>query len=171
MRPDIRWIPVLKLSVRVGLGLALGLAFIYAGTQKFRDPFEFAASILAYQLLPSEVVGLLAAGLPVLEAVAGFLLILGGGWLLGGSLWGRAAAPGQSWGSTWRRVALEAIILQLVIFIGVLLLTLGRGLEISCGCGLVAERPVGWAAVGEDLILLALALWLWQQEWRQPYSS
>ena len=150
----------------MGLGLILGLAFVYAGLNKFLDPTEFAEVIISYQLLPPKLIGMVAAGLPLLEAGAGTLLALGCLFLPVNWRRSQTGTPEPSWSATWRRVALAVILLQLALFILILLLTMARGLEISCGCGLVGDRPVGWAAVGEDLVLLGLASWLYQREWR-----
>ena len=50
--------------VSSGVGIVLGGLFVYAGVQKHLAPYEFAEAILAYQLLPSALVGLVAATLP-----------------------------------------------------------------------------------------------------------
>ena len=49
----------------------------------------------------------------------------------------------------------------LVIFMIVLAVTMLRGLNIDCGCGLFSERQVGFLAMLEDGLLLALAAWLY----------
>lgn len=65
---------------------------------------------------------------------------------------------------TFRRSSLLLILVQLVMFMVILLITLARGLDIDCGCGLLAERQVGWAAILEDALLLMVAGWLYGRE-------
>jgi hypothetical protein len=67
-------------------------------------------------------------------------------------------------GVTFRRSSLLLIMVQLVLFMAALLITLARGLDIDCGCGLLAERQVGWAAILEDALLLMAAGWLYWRE-------
>jgi hypothetical protein len=45
-----------------------------------------------------------------------------------------------------------------VLILGVLLITLARGLKIDCGCGLLWARQVGWGIIIEDALMLALAV-------------
>ena len=63
--------------VSSGVGIVLGGLFVYAGVQKHLAPYEFAEAILAYQLLPLGLVGLVTATLSWMEMVSGFSLILG----------------------------------------------------------------------------------------------
>jgi putative oxidoreductase len=166
MKRAIRLIPALEWPLRPILGIGLGLAFLYAGVQKYLAPYDFAEAILAYQLLPQGLVGLTAAIFPRLElAVGGFLVM---GYLA--EAWGRLArsrrrTSGASLpGGIFRRSSLLLIMLQLGIFILVLFITLGRGLKIDCGCGLFVERQVGLGAIGEDFLLLGLTAWLYWME-------
>jgi putative oxidoreductase len=129
------------------LGLGLGGVFVYAGIQKYLAPYEFAEAILAYQLLPLGLVGLVAATLPWLEMVSGFSLALGYLWR------GRRFSNPIPMGALLRRSAL-------------LLITLARGLKIDCGCGLFMDRQVGLGAILEDALLLGLLGWLYWRECR-----
>ena len=140
------------------VGIALGGVFVYAGVQKHLAPYEFAEAVLAYQLLPSSLVGLVAATLPGVELVSGFFLILG--YLLRSR---RVANPFPV-GSILRRGALLLILGQSVLFVAVLLITMARGLKIDCGCGLFFQRQVGPAAIMEDALLLGVAGWLYWRE-------
>jgi hypothetical protein len=148
------------------LGIGLGAAFFYAGLQKAWAPYEFAEAILAYQLLPEALVGLTAASLPLLEAAVGGLLVLGYLAETAGRLAGFLGLTSGSGlpGATFRRSSLLLIMAQLVLFMAVLLITLARGLDIDCGCGLLAERQVGLAAILEDALLLMVAGWLYWRE-------
>jgi hypothetical protein len=166
MKRAIRLIPALEWPLRPVLGIGLGLAFFYAGVQKYLGPFEFAEAILAYQLLLQSLVGLTAAIFPPLEMAVGGLLVLG--YLA--EAWGRLARSrrrtfGDSLpGGMLRRTSLLLIILQLGVFILVLVITMARGLQIDCGCGLFMDRQVGPGAIVEDLFLLGLTAWLYWME-------
>jgi hypothetical protein len=148
------------------VGLSLGGLFVYAGVQKHLAPYEFAEAILVYQLLPQALVGLTAAVLPWLELTTGALLIVG--FLLKAEvgLASRFGLPGAIArdGDLTRRSCLLLIMLQLGLFILVLLITMARGLKIDCGCGLLADRQVGPAAILEDVLLLGVAGWLYWRE-------
>jgi hypothetical protein len=144
----------------LALGLALAGVFVYTGVQKTLAPYEFAEAILAYQLLPSALVGVVAATLPWVELVSGFSLALG--CLLGSR---RFANPFPV-GAVLRRSGLLLILGQSLLFVAVLLLTMARGLKIDCGCGLFMERQVGWGALLEDAVLLGVLGWLYWWEGR-----
>lgn len=142
-----RWLPRL-------LGLALGSLFFYAGLQKQAAPYEFTDAILAYRLLPESWAGLTGALLPWVEIVAGAALALGNLVPSGHRSLGEAAVR-------LRRSALLLLVLLTALFVVVLLITMARGLKIACGCGLFFQRPVGPAALVEDLLLLGVAAWLY----------
>jgi ribA/ribD-fused uncharacterized protein len=148
------------------LGLALGGAFFYAGLQKRLEPYQFAEAILAYDLLPQPLVGLVAAILPWVELTSGFFLALG--YLVeipGRLLRGLGLAVGDRLvGGIKRRSCLLLIILQLGLILVVLFITLARGLKIDCGCGLIWARKVGWGIITEDLLLVAVAGFLFWWE-------
>jgi ribA/ribD-fused uncharacterized protein len=162
MKRDTTWTAVANWLACL-LGLALGAAFLYSGVMKRLDPYKFAQAVLAYDLLPQRLVGLVAAILPWVEITGGFFLVLGclveipGRVLRGlGFSWGDRLLGGIK-----RRSCLLLIALILAVFLVVLVITLARGLEIDCGCGLVADRLVGWGAILEDALMLAVALFLY----------
>jgi len=125
------------------LRLALGGAFVVAGTLKFLQPATFAADIGNYRLLPHEAINLLAITLPWIEVVAGILLALG----------------------VWRRASAAVIAVMLMIFLVAIGQALARGLDVRCGCfGTVEARKVSGLALGQDTALLAVAVWL---VWRE----
>lgn len=124
------------------LGVALGGVFFYAGVQKHYHNWDFAEAVLAYQLAPMWLAGLVAAVLPWVELIAGGLLIMG----------------------LKRRSCLLLIALLAAVFLVVLVVTMARGLKIDCGCGLFFQRQVGLAAIAENLALLAGALGLYRWE-------
>ena len=146
--------------VSSGVGIVLGGLFVYAGVQKHLAPYEFAEAILAYQLLPLGLVGLVTATLPWVEMVSGFSLILG--CLLGSR---RFSNPFPV-GGILRRSGLLLILGQSLLFVAVLLITIARGLKIDCGCGLFFQRQVGLESILEDALLLGVAGWLYWRECR-----
>lgn len=136
MRPESQAI------LRRLLEIILGVLFVYAGCLKLFHADEFAEAVLAYQLLPPGLVGLVAAVLPVLESAAGILLALG----------------------LKRRSCLMLLGLLSGIFLLVMLITLARGLQIDCGCGLFFSRQVGLGPILEDGLILvwAAGLYYWE---------
>lgn len=123
----------------MGLRLVVGGVFIYAGVLKFQGPLAFADSIASFQLLPAELINLLALTLPPFEIAVGVLLVAG--------LQGRLAAFG------------------VLVLCGVFAFAIGsallRGIEVDCGCfgGGAPSVWKMWGSLGRDL-LLAAATWL-----------
>ena len=128
----------------LGLRLALGLVFIYAGTVKLMDPRAFALVLSHYGLVPSALLAPAALGLPALEVLAGLGLCLD----LRGSL---GIITGM------------LLVFMVVLWFGVL-----RGLEIDCGC-FSAEEQAGHeglrVALRRDLYMLAAAIYLYIHRW------
>ena len=124
------------------LEVLLGGLFCYAGVQKHLHAYEFAEAVLAYQLLPQSLVGATAAALPWVEIAAGLCLVVG----------------------FKRRSSLIILTALVGGFLVVILITLARGLNIDCGCGLFFQRQVGLGAVAEDALLLfwAAGLYWWE---------
>lgn len=153
------------------LGLALGGLFFYGGLLKRLEPYQFAEAVLAYDLLPQSFVGLVAAVIPWLELTSGFFLTLG--YLLeipGRLLRTLGLALGDRLvGGIKRRSCLLLIALELTLFLGVLLITLARGLKIDCGCGLLWSRQVGWGIILEDALMLGVAGFLYW--WELPATQ
>jgi uncharacterized membrane protein YphA (DoxX/SURF4 family) len=126
--------------------LILAGVFLYTGLSKIGEPYQFAAAIQAYQLLPQFLVGLAAVLIPWIETVSAVALLLG-------------RKP---------RSALLPLIFLMAIFIVIIMLTMFRGLDIDCGCGLLANRRVGWLVLAEDLALLLVISWLYYALLPQP---
>jgi len=124
------------------LEIVLGGLFFYTGLQKLLHPYEFAEVVLAYQLLPESLAGLVVAALPWMEIAAGLCLAAG----------------------LKRRSSLIILSGLLAVFLIVILITLARGLNIDCGCGLFFQRQVGTAAILEDLVLLVCIAGLYRWE-------
>lgn len=161
MKQDTKWTAAVNWLTSF-LGLALGGVFFYAGLQKRLEPYQFAEAVMAYDLLPQSLVGLVAVVLPWVELTSGFFLTFGYLLEIPGRLLRRRGFPwaDRLVGGIKRRSCLLLIILQLVSILLVLLITLARGLKIDCGCGLFWARQVGWAIILEDMLMLALAVFL-----------
>jgi len=120
--------------------LIVGGVFIYAGYVKIIDPSGFAKNVFQYQLLPNNLlVNLSALFLPWLEVVCGAALILAPRLRRGASIW---------------------ILGLLAVFTITVIISLARGLDISCGC--MSTDPdaskIGWKKVAENTGLIVLTL-------------
>jgi len=119
--------------------LLIGGLFLYSGLSKIGQPYQFAAAIQAYQLLPQFLGGLGTVVIKWIETVGALALFFG-----------------------WKpRSALVNLMLLLVVFVAVIGFTMFRGLDIDCGCGLLSNRRVGWLVLIEDLTLLLVISWLY----------
>ncbi|MFW6122965.1 MAG: NADAR family protein [Thermodesulfobacteriota bacterium] len=165
MKRDTKWTPAFNWLTGI-FGLALGGLFFHAGLDKRLEPYQFAEAILAYELLPLSLVGLVAAVLPWVELTSGFFLIFGYLLEIPGRLLRWLGFSWADWlvGGIKRRSCLLLIIGQLGLILLVLFITLARGLKIDCGCGLLWTRQVGWGIILEDTLLLALAVFLFWWE-------
>lgn len=92
--------------------LILGGVFIYASLDKILHPAAFAEAVFNYQILPSQLINLMALILPWLELVLGMLLLFG----------------------IWESGAVLGVNLLMVVFLSALIFNAARGLNISCGC-------------------------------------
>ncbi len=133
----------------LGVALALGAVFIYAGTDKVRAPLDFADSVAGFAILPPFLINLLALGLPPFEIVFGLLLV----------------APRT------RRVGALAVALISVVFFSALLSALVRGLTLDCGCfgNSAPSRPRMWAELGLDIVLLGSAALVYLHSIVRPF--
>ncbi|HVK26659.1 MAG TPA: MauE/DoxX family redox-associated membrane protein [Actinokineospora sp.] len=129
----------------MGTLLRLGLAAVWlvSGWIKVSDPNQTYIAVQAYDVLPSSLVGPVAAGLPFLELALGVLLLLGLGTRLVAVLSG----------------------LVLLAFIAGVAQSWARGLSIDCGCfgggGPVAEGQTEYPLeLARDIGFLAMAVWL-----------
>ncbi len=134
-----RWTHGLRITLLTAARLYLGVVFLMACVHKIAVPESFAVDIATYDQLPLVLINLMALTLPWVELLAGLLLVLG---------WHTRAAAWLCAG-------------MMVVFIVALLVALGRGIELSCGCfasaGLVHD-PISATTVLRDLFWLALAL-------------
>jgi putative oxidoreductase len=124
------------------LAVALGGLFFWAGLQKLVYSVDFIKGILAYRLLPRDLVWVTAAALPWVELATGLLLMVG----------------------VKRRSCLFILAVLLGGFMVIMLITMARGLKINCGCGLFQSREVGLVTILEDAVFLAWAggLYWWE---------
>ncbi|MDR0532744.1 MAG: DoxX family membrane protein [Verrucomicrobiales bacterium] len=115
--------------------------FIYAGATKIANPRAFADSIASFRMLPSELINVIALGLPVFEAMLGVFLLMG----------------------KWKRQAAFVILLMSLAFCIIIIQALVRGLEVNCGCfgaGATSQWDV-WLSLGRDVLLVFLVWWLY----------
>lgn len=129
-----RWILLL-------VRLSVGGVFVYAGIIKVQHPINFADSITTFQIIPTQLVNIIALALPPFEIIIGLMLILG-----------------------WKvRLAAFSIFILTVIFAIVISQALIRGLEVDCGC-FGSGKPSSlktWASFGRDILLMAASVWLY----------
>lgn len=119
------------------LRLFLGGSFIVASIPKLIHPTLFAEAIYSYQLLPMELVNLMAAVLAMLELIIGITLIIG----------------------IWTRESSLIISGLTVVFIVAISINMIRGLEISCGCfDVISDAKIGIDLLIRDFIYLAAGI-------------
>ena len=120
--------------------LILSGVFIYASLDKILHPAAFAEAVFNYQLLPSQLINLMALILPWLELILGVLLLTG--------IW----LPGATLG----------VNLLLITFLGALIINTARGLNISGGCFSTDTTAVGlsWWDVLRDIFFFSLSVYL-----------
>jgi len=124
--------------------LFLGFLFLYSALDKILYPAKFAEVIYNYRLLPVELLNICAMIVPWIEITIGITLLLG--------VWVTASA-----------LLLSGLT---IVFIGLLLSAIVRGLNIECGCfSLDAEGSlVSWKRIFEDVLILIGGIYLiWYQ--------
>jgi putative oxidoreductase len=120
----------------------IGGTFLYAGVEKILSPFDFAAAIYNYRIFPGPLIGIAAAVVPWVEALAGLCLLTGFN--------AKGAATITS--------------LLLLTFVGLIIISAVRGLDIDCGCFASVERKVGAQAILEDaaLFIISASILFWE---------
>jgi uncharacterized membrane protein YphA (DoxX/SURF4 family) len=114
----------------------VGFVFIYAGILKISDPEGFSDAINNYDLLPLSFVNFFAITLPWIEVVAGLFLLFG------------VSVKENSF----------IISVLLIVFILAIVISLGRGLDIECGCfGTSSGTKVGMIKLVENIILFTFS--------------
>lgn len=92
--------------------LFLGILFCYAAWDKIQNPGPFSDTVLNYHILPESLVNLFALWLPIVEVLAGALLILG----------------------IWSRAASLLICAMMTMFLVAIVQGVARGIDTHCGC-------------------------------------
>ncbi len=123
----------------------LGAVFIYASIGKIIHPESFAEAISNYQILPDQLINLVALILPWLELVVGTCLIAG----------------------FWLPSSLFLVNLLLLVFWSALLSAFARGLNIECGCfdtsaGKLVTGSMAWYLVRDTILLLIGVMLFWE---------
>ncbi len=119
--------------------IIVGFVFIYAGILKISDPAGFSDAINNYDLLPLLFVNFFAITVPWIEVVAGLFLLFG------------ISVKENSF----------IISVMLVAFILAITISLGRGLNIECGCfGTSSGTKVGIIKLVENIVLLTFSFLL-----------
>jgi uncharacterized membrane protein YphA (DoxX/SURF4 family) len=103
--------------------------------EKILSPFDFSVSIYNYRLFPEPVIGLAAALMPWVEAIAGLCLLTG------------FNTKGAS--------AITSLLL--LVFVGLIIISAVQGLDIDCGCFGAIERKVGIQSILEDFLLFIIS--------------
>jgi len=115
------------------LRVVLGAVFVTAGVLKMGHPLEFADSIATFQLLPPQLINLVALALPPFEIIVGGLLIFG----------------------VLQRQAAFSLLVLTGVFMLFLFQAAIRGLVVDCGC-FGSGEPSAWSAwisMGRNLLL------------------
>jgi putative oxidoreductase len=116
--------------------LVVGGVFIWAGLLKIFDPLGFAQNIANYRIFSQSVSLFLAFILPWIEVICGLLLVMG----------------------IFRETASFMLSGSLVVFLGLIIVTLIRGLDIDCGCFGNLNRSVDYKLLLMDCVLLFFSL-------------
>jgi uncharacterized membrane protein YphA (DoxX/SURF4 family) len=116
--------------------LVVGGVFIWAGLSKIFDPLDFAQNIANYKIFSQSVSLFLALIIPWIEVICGLLVVLG----------------------IFRESASFILSCSLVVFLGLIIVTLIRGLDIDCGCFGSLSRRVDYKLLLADLVLLFCSL-------------
>jgi len=128
------------------LRLLLGGVLIYAGVLKMLDAQSFADSIAGFQLVPHELINLVALSLPAFEIFLGLALVLG----------------------IRAKDAALTMACLFAVFIFVLAQAMVRGIEADCGCfgggtswlESLSPKVQAWFVLLRALALCLAALWL-----------
>ena len=119
----------------------VGLLFIAAAIPKIAAPQDFALTIFRYHLLSDNLINLGALWLPWVEVTAAITFLLAA--------------------SLWRQTAAALLAILLVLFTIVIIISLARGLDITCGC--FTLKPglgrIGAWSIARNIMLFVLMLW------------
>ncbi|MDM7997253.1 MAG: MauE/DoxX family redox-associated membrane protein [Acidobacteriota bacterium] len=133
--------------------LILAGVFIYSGYIKLQEPLQFAVAITGYRLVPEGLIFPLATYLPWVEVALGVGILIG-------------------WKIRFFSAAAAAL---LFFFIGVLAITISRGIDANCGCFSMNERISPKTIARDSLILLPafflLAEHRLKKRWKQSDAA
>ena len=119
-------------AVVLVLRLVVSAVFLTAAIPKVLDPVAFATDIDNYRMLPDALIGPMAIGMPLLEAIIGLSLVTG------------IHARGASIVAAGMLLAFVVAMVQAIV----------RGIDLDCGCfGHVVEARVGWLTVSRNVVL------------------
>jgi hypothetical protein len=130
--------------------LLLGGIFVVSAGFKLADPWAFGDILREFQILPGALVPVTAVALPVVEALAGLGLMAN------------------------LRGSLSVIAGLLLVFIAVLLWSMGQGLDMDCGCfgaSSVIEEGGLTRALYRDLAMVGVAVWLYLARRLRPDAA
>jgi len=133
------------------LRVVLGGLFLYAGITKIGNPQAFADSIATFKILPAHFISIIALGLPPLEVLLGFMLIVG-----------------------WKARTASLGITALAIVFGVILgQAIARGLSVDCGCFGSGEPSAvkTWLSLGRAGLLFLAGAWLYFSKTLKSFES
>lgn len=129
-----------NLSRNVGsmLSICCGLVLVRSAMFHLGNPFGFLATVYSYEILPKWAGVVFAAVLPATQLVLGLMLVL---------------FPQH------RKVSLKLSGILFLLLAAVQIVTLVRGLNISCGCfgPSIDENPIGTYSIGLAVVCSALA--------------
>jgi uncharacterized membrane protein YphA (DoxX/SURF4 family) len=132
--------------------IALAGIFLYSGYTKIKAPLEFAASLSAYKLFPSNLIFPIADYFPWVEILLAIALLVG-------------------WKIRYVGVAAAGL---LSFFLCILAITYFRGIEADCGCFGSGDR-ISPLTLARDFTFLLPALFLIFEPrlrlWRQPQTQ
>lgn len=126
--------PVILLVLRV----TLGIVFVIAAYGKLLHPDVLVATVINYNILPTNLAKLFAYMLPWVEIISGLMLIVGFGT--------RAASFSLSW--------------LLLSFIIAIWINIKRGVSMECGCFDIfgMNEKIGSAILIRDIVFLVVAI-------------
>jgi len=126
--------------VSLPIRLYIGVVFLLACFHKIVFPAQFALDVAMYQILPLELINLQAIVLPWVELFAGVMIVVG----------------------FRTRAAAALITAMMCMFVVALVLALGHGLEMGCGCFASegGDDPISWRTVVRDGTWLVMGLYI-----------
>lgn len=126
--------PMVILTLRI----VMAAIFLWAAQSKIIDPAGFAKAINNYHILPAGMVNVFALTLPWVEVLVALGLLSG----------------------IWRQSSAFMLNVMLIVFTVALLIAIGKGVDIDCGC--FTQNPDAksslWVAFARDLGFITLAL-------------